>query len=440
MISKLSFNIAFNKFEHNLSKIDLKAGLHVVYGEGGVGKSSLMRALIHNYKDNTSNFILSNIKIPKKRQIISQNPFNNIIGQTIKKDLAFGLECNSNDIEYINRKINKLKNQLPFVDDWELHPLNLSIGEMQALNLVTSFSSKPDCIIIDNGLFYLCSALKKEWADWMQSKISSNMIVLWLTSNYSDLKHGDTKWHLNLDSFQLVKINDYKILYEKNFKEGRLFLDIREIDFSYKNTIKSKNVFNNLSFTIDKVRCFGIVGSNGSGKTTLSQLIAKIIDPDSGKISININPSIPKIAILDQLPENMYSGLSVYQLLTKLINEKKINKTKIEKINKALLSFQINWDLLKNVPIHKVSSSILRITLIIILCHSDYDLIILDEPTYGFGNKQKLELNQFLKKTMLKKHIIIISHDIDFINNHCDAILDLDKNNILYNKHILINA
>ena len=217
-------------------------------------------------------------------------------------------------------------------------------------------------------------------------------------------------------------------------------LDLREIYFSYKNTLKSKKVFNNLSFTVDKVRCLGIVGSNGSGKTTLSQLVAKIIDPDSGKISIKINQSIPKVVILDQLPENMYGGLSLHQLLTKIIYEKKIKKNKIEKIKKALLSFQINWDLLKNILIHKVSSSILRIALIVIFSHSDYELIILDEPTYGFGNKQKLGLNRFLKKTMSSKHIIIISHDIDFINNHCDAIFDLDKNNIFYNKHILING
>jgi ABC-type polysaccharide/polyol phosphate transport system ATPase subunit len=42
----------------------------------------------------------------------------------------------------------------------------------------------------------------------------------------------------------------------------------------------------NISFSIKKGEVFSIIGSNGSGKTTLLRIIAGIIEPDNGSISV----------------------------------------------------------------------------------------------------------------------------------------------------------
>ena len=71
--------------------------------------------------------------------------------------------------------------------------------------------------------------------------------------------------------------------------------------------------------------------------------------------------------------------------------------------------------------------------------HKRYDLIILDEPTFGLGYQQKRKLSELLKNILVNKHLILISHDIDFVNAHCDQVLNFDLKNI-YKNHIIVNA
>jgi energy-coupling factor transport system ATP-binding protein len=78
--------------------------------------------------------------------------------------------------------------------------------------------------------------------------------------------------------------------------------------------------------------------------------------------------------------------------------------------------------------------------LIIILAHCDYDVLILDEPTFGLGWNQKLILSQFFKEMLTQKHLILISHDKQFVSAHCDFIYDVDSLSIMHNQHVLTNV
>src|SRR3978361_2225130 len=42
-----------------------------------------------------------------------------------------------------------------------------------------------------------------------------------------------------------------------------------------------------ISFEVEKGEFFGIIGQNGSGKSTLLQLVAGILTPDGGEVSVN---------------------------------------------------------------------------------------------------------------------------------------------------------
>ena len=82
----------------------------------------------------------------------------------------------------------------------------------------------------------------------------------------------------------------------------------------------------------------------------------------------------------------------------------------------------------------------MRIVLIVILASSNFNLIILDEPTFGLGFQQKIKLSHIIKSLLVNKHLILVSHDTNFINNHCDQIIDFDSKTIIQNNKILSNA
>jgi ATPase subunit of ABC transporter with duplicated ATPase domains len=69
--------------------------------------------------------------------------------------------------------------------------------------------------------------------------------------------------------------------------------------------------------------------------------------------------------------------------------------------------------------------------LVIWLLNCEYDLVILDEPTFGLGRKQVINLARYLELYLKTKHLIIISHDIEFIQSFCDQTLDLDQTPLL---------
>ena len=56
------------------------------------------------------------------------------------------------------------------------------------------------------------------------------------------------------------------------------------------------------------------------------------------------------------------------------------------------------------------------------------------------GIKQKRVLSNYLKDIIVNKHLILISHDISFINSHCDHIYNLDKQIVSINKKVLSHA
>ena len=91
---------------------------------------------------------------------------------------------------------------------------------------------------------------------------------------------------------------------------------------------------------------------------------------------------------------------------------------------------QIKWDLIRNKSSYDIPWSMLRIALIVILTHCEFDLLILDEPTFGLGWAQKVNLLQYLQRYLKHKHIIVISHDVEFVNTICDTVLSLDNDSI----------
>ena len=63
-------------------------------------------------------------------------------------------------------------------------------------------------------------------------------------------------------------------------------VEIKELGKCY----GKKKVMNNLSLSLESGRIVGILGSNGSGKSTLIKMMAGVLKPTSGQITINGYP------------------------------------------------------------------------------------------------------------------------------------------------------
>ena len=90
---EISFVIQFPNFYALSQKVKLTRGIHIIYGESGVGKSSLGRRMAPlSHESDQSNFFLSRISGYDSPMIIAQDPDSQIIAPTVARELAFNLE------------------------------------------------------------------------------------------------------------------------------------------------------------------------------------------------------------------------------------------------------------------------------------------------------------------------------------------------------------
>ena len=438
MTKPLSFSITYEKFGDS-KKIKIPNGFHVVYGESGSGKTQFIKSLAGLKIANYQNFSIHSVSAPELVQIVFQNPETQILSHTIESELAFGLECQTTNSTILQNLLEKLKSQLPFVDNWQRHPASLSGGQMEMLNIVTALSTKPELLLIDDGLSYLNQNLKEYWINFIKREISSSCTVIWFTSDYNDLTFGDISWMLSLSDFSKISSLPFENLsYSYKHLRGRLRLVIDNISFAYEHS--HSPVIKNWSCDINQARSIGLIGENGKGKTTLSKLITKILSLQSGFIDISIDGNRPSIAMLDQFPERMIGPESLENFISELITNEKLNPYLMKMCINKLKSSQINWDIIKNESTINIPWSTLRMAIIIILSYCNYDVLILDEPTFGMGIKQKVLLSKFLKEVISNKYLILISHDVYFIESHCDHIYDLEQQVVSFNDRVIINA
>jgi ABC-type multidrug transport system ATPase subunit len=260
-------------------------------------------------------------------------------------------------------------------------------------------------------------------------------IILWFTSDISDLIFGDTVWELTLNSFteinKSIPIPNYQ---HNNHPAGKLHLIADHLTYFYDH---KRTIINDLCIESLETRCFGIIGANGSGKTTIAGIISGMLPDYLGEFQIDIDGELPTIGYLNQFPEKMLGTVTLGEFLLDLQHFGKLNPLVVNQALNMMNDYQINWSIIEHQPAVDVQWTALRLAMIILLGCSNYELIILDEPTFGLGWRQKQTLARFINKILNKKHCIIISHDERFIHSICDKVLELDSKSLIQNSGLV---
>ena len=179
-----------------------------------------------------------------------------------------------------------------------------------------------------------------------------------------------------------------------------------------------------------------VVGVNGSGKTTFAGLCFGDLLPINGCVDISISGNKDlNVGYLDQFPEHLILLKTTNELVTEL-KENQIYDSSVDRtFKKRLNRFGIQWDYVYNKKGIDLPWAVLRIFLLILFCHCCFDVLILDEPTFGLGWDQRVKLRSFIRECMSHLHFMIVSHDKVFIRSICQQVIDLDE---LDNKHVRI--
>ena len=160
-----------------------------------------------------------------------------------------------------------------------------------------------------------------------------------------------------------------------------------------------------INLNIKKGEIFAMLGPNGAGKTTLISIICGIVNPTSGKVSIDsydiINDYretrsriglVPQELTLEQF-ETVFNNVSY----SRGLYGKKPNPNHIEKVLRQLSL----WDK-KNLRLRQLSGGMKRRVLIAKALSHEPSILFLDEPTAGVDvelRKEMWKVVESLRKT-----------------------------------------
>ncbi len=209
---------------------------------------------------------------------------------------------------------------------------------------------------------------------------------------------------------------------EKGFSLKQGFVDM------FKKKEKINNDFwalKNINFDVEKGEVVGFIGSNGAGKSTLLKVIAGVMKPTKGNVSVygNICPMIELGAGFDsQLTarENIYLNGAVMGYSKEFINSKFDEIVTFSELNEFL-----------DVPIQNFSSGMIARLAFSIATVVDPEILIVDEIlSVGDMAFQKKSEEKMLNMINGGTTVLFVSHSIDQIRNMCNKVVWIEKGEV----------
>ena len=424
-------------------------------GRSGCGKSTLLK-LINGiipefYDGDISGSVMVNgmntfttpiYKLSKNVGSVFQNPKTQFYTTNTTDEIAFGLENYGIEREVINKRIEEVEKELHLENLMNKNIFNLSGGEKQKIAIASIYALNPEIFILDEPSSSLDIKSMKELSLTIKKlkSLGKTIIIaehrLWYLKDIADraiyledgkiireysmdeienlsedertrtgLRHSDYKAIERFDDFETS--NKGTLLELKNliFKRNtKIILSIEDLKFCYGNII-------------------GIVGENGIGKSTLAKIICGLYKENKGKIlkdDENLN-------IKSRLNESLLIMQEVnYQLFTDIVKDEIVLTSNIK--DDYVLDTWLKDMELKNISDrnpHTLSGGQKQRVIILSALLSDKKILFFDEPTSGLDYRNMKIVAKNIKKVKEEdKLILIISHDVEFLESVCDKVIN----------------
>ena len=285
-------------------------------------------------------------------------------------------------------------------------------------------------VLIENKLIVVANAL-------IINNYSSRVtdVVFWIGSFLERIKD------FNLSVSRIREIMDSSSFSKEKF--GKKHLDKVNGDFEFKDVEFSygkKKVLKKTSFKVEANSTVAFVGKSGSGKTTVFNLLCKLYDIDSGKITIDgvdINEldkdSIRgNITIINQSPYIFNVSIKDNLRLVKenLTEEEIVEACKVACLHDFIMSLPDGYDTIVGEGGVNLSGGQKQRLAIARALVQKTEIILFDEATSALDNETQSQIQKAIDNMKEEYTILIIAHRLSTVINS-DKILFLDDGKII---------
>ncbi|GAA4832663.1 ABC transporter ATP-binding protein [Algivirga pacifica] len=208
-------------------------------------------------------------------------------------------------------------------------------------------------------------------------------------------------------------------------------IQLQKLGFAY----SSKTIlFNNLNLSLHEGSIVGVLGKNGAGKSSLMKMIAGLLSPQEGTLSVlGYTPSarvpsfLQEVFLLPEEPETPSLSIQEYiQAYSPFYPNFDLNL-----LEESLRVFELSI----GTHLKKLSYGQKKKFMIAFALASRCRLIIMDEPTNGLDIPSKKAFKKLMAGTMNDDQLLLLStHQINDIESLIDQVVVLDEGKVVYHK------
>ena len=182
----------------------------------------------------------------------------------------------------------------------------------------------------------------------------------------------------------------------------------------------------NISFSVNRGECVGVVGRNGAGKSTLLKILSRVTLPTSGKVVLR-----GRVASLLELGTGFHPELTGRENLflnATILGESNRN---IRRKMDAIIDFSGVEEFIDS-PIKRYSSGMQARLGFAIASHVEGEILIVDETIsigdFEFHKKCSLKIIEILKSG---RTILLVSHDDEIIKELCSRVIHISQGQLV---------
>jgi lipopolysaccharide transport system ATP-binding protein len=206
----------------------------------------------------------------------------------------------------------------------------------------------------------------------------------------------------------------FKLPHEKKSTLFHNLIGIVKRQMSYEEFWALKEV----SFEIKKGEAFGIIGKNGSGKSTMLKLLARVLYPDSGSITMN-----GKVASFLELGVGFQQELTAQENIYIYSSILGMSRKEVQKKYAEIFRFA-ELEKFENMKLKNFSSGMYMRLAFSTAVHAVPDTMLIDE-VFAVGDEafQKKCADKITEFKAQGKTIVFVSHALGTVQNLCQRCL-----------------
>ncbi|MDR1979908.1 MAG: energy-coupling factor ABC transporter ATP-binding protein [Synergistaceae bacterium] len=443
------------------SKLSVRKGEFIaIKGPAGAGKSLLLHTITGaamKYEGGVldgSVILMGNditeLSLPAVSEYVgymSQEPRNQIVGVTVEEEVAFGMANLCRSRQEIAKRSEEALFFVGLTGLEKRKTTSLSGGQTQRLAFAGILASKAPILLLDQPgaeldergkreMYALIKKLHREDGVTVIMAADKGVDIAAFADRIVEMENGTIKKETAAADYRAsLPYRGGRSPAESAQKKGGTTLVVDDVSFAYKGgAIGCEHI----SFTARRGNFLAVMGANGGGKTTLLKLLAGLIYPDRGAITVfdrvmtrkSAYALRSKMGFIFQNPDLQIFADTVrdeaaFALSKRPLGEEERACKTTAALHKAGLAGY------EDLHPQRLSRGQRRKLAVASALAHDPEIVIADEPTAGLDEGDSRSIMDWLADfCAIGRTVILVSHDLELVASYADRVFLLNRHRL----------